>query len=269
MDDFNKRILEKLNNIEQLIQDQRSLGFGDAGQDRQFIYVKKERTHLWAFIKEDKPITAKSLSGYVVDLYRKEDDVPKLHIVMRTRDAEYVLCSGFETHFSRDVMAAIAQLTPQQAKRPLKVIPTVKEPKPGEAKSNKPQPVYANVLFDDRTLRTFDLKKQFSADELFIKAKLVLEGKAAPRPVAKPPALDSAPPTDMRDRTVGAPSGGGESVEGVKTETVDWKGFCQQYGVLPEVLMALAEELGLPMGKLNPRDSATLYQAAYSNFVRE
>ena len=99
---------------------------------------------------------------------------------MRTREAEYVLCSGFETHFSRDVMAAIAQLTPELAKRPIKIVPTVKESptKPGDG-SRGHQPVYANCISaTGSTIRTFQMKQDFTAFELFGKAIAVLSSKS-------------------------------------------------------------------------------------------
>lgn len=242
-EEISNQLIQRIELLERIILDQGSLGLS---QGRQFIYIQKTKTSAWTFIATDEPVNATSITGYIVDIYRKEDDVPKLHIVIRTRKAEYVLCSGFETHFSRDVMAAIAQLKPQQLKRPLKIVPTVKEPKPGEKQSNH-QPVYANVLLDDQTIRTFQLKKDLSAQDLFQRAIAVLKGKTQSNQSKASSAL--------------APQEEG------KSQPVDWKVFCRQYGVFPEALKELATELGLPQGKLNPTQSAQLYDAAWKKFV--
>jgi hypothetical protein len=243
-----QQVIQKLEQLEHIIFDQGTLGLS---QGRIFVYVQKAKQSLWTFIASDEPVNAVSITGYMIDLYRKQDEVPKLHIVIRTRDAEYVLCSGFETHFSRDVMAAIAQLTPAQAKRPIKIVPTIKEPKPGE-KTAQHQPVYANVLLDNRTIQTYRLKKDLSADELFQKAIAVLNGKTV------------NPPPGLNDKPTPASSTLNQEVE---PSPVNWKGFCQQYGISPDQLKAIAHELNLPMGKLNPGQSAALYQEAYNRFA--
>ena len=130
-------LLQRIEQLEKIIFDQGTLGLS---QGRQFIYIQKSKTSLWSFIATDTPVEATSITGYIKDLYRKEDDVPKLHIVVRTREAEYVLCSGFETHFSRDVMAAIAQLRPRATEAAFKNYPHgQRNPKQGE-KTNRHQP---------------------------------------------------------------------------------------------------------------------------------
>ena len=247
--------------LEQMIRDQGTLGLT---YGRRFIYIQQTKggkghgPSLWSFIAEDEPVKATALTGYVIDLYRKEDDIPKLHVVVQTRDEEYVLCSGFETHFSRDVMAAIAQLTPEQACRPLKIVPCLKDvQRQGAGDRSFKKPIYANVLLDDKTIYTHTLKKQFSADALFLKAQRVLSGQTGPMVEPK------ASPTPDEVVVSRSPH---PSVT-VEAQSVDWKAFCRQHGILPGVLKALAQELGLPMEKLNPRQSALLYHQAYARFV--
>ena len=63
-------------------------------------------------------------------------------------------------------------------------------------------------------------------------------------------------------------SHGESETTGMQVESVDWKGFCRQWhNVQKQALISLAKELGLPMGKLDPRQSALLYHQAYSRFV--
>jgi hypothetical protein len=309
-----EHLTQRVQSLEQMIRDQGLLGLT---QGRRFIYIQNTKRSLWAFIDTDEPVPAVALTGYVTDLYRKEDEVPKLHVVVRTREDEFVLCSGFETHFSRDVMAAIAQLTPEQAHRPLKIVPCLKELKKAEAEADKTvkKPVYANVLLDDRTIYTGQLKQQLSAEELFAKAQAVLKGitptlapgatvtKGAERTTS--PVIQSASPSSVKPTAVPRPTpaiakteaplpmvakvetsapvasiDSGTTASGttaletkspestVKPSAIDWKSFCQQYGILPMALKALAQDLGLPMGKLNANQSARLYQQAYSRFVQ-
>lgn len=250
----------QIQELKQIIQDQGTLGFT---QGRRFIYIQNTKRSLWSFIANDEPVDAVALTGYIIDLYRKEDEIPKLHIAIRTREEEFVLCSGFETHFSRDVMAAIAQLTPQQIRRPLKIMPCLKEIKKADQikDAGVKKPVYANVLLDDKTLYTYQLKQKLSADELFVQAQTVLHNGAISHQSipSKPQAVNA--------KAIAKPKSTPSSASSHKA--VDWKAFCCQYGVLPGALKALAQELGLPIGKLNTQQSATLYQHAYSRFVRE
>ena len=235
---------------------------------RRFIYIQNTKRSLWSFIADDEPVKAVALTGTVIDLYRKDDDVPKLHVVMQTREGDYVLCSGFETHFSRDIMAAIAQLTPEQAKYPLKVVPCLKDVKRAGAQENNSlkKPVYANVLLDKQTLYTHKLKQKFSADELFLQAQEILRGK--PQSVTEKPVIKQASPVQDAHITPAEMTVTSASKLPVSTmDSVDWQAFCRQHEILPGVLKALAQELGLPMDKLNPRQSAMLYHQAYARFV--
>ena len=266
-DQLIQHLSAQVQRLEQIIQDQGTLGLNHG---RRFIYIQNTKRSLWSFIADDEPVKAVALTGYVIDIYRKEDDVPKLHVVMRTRDEDYVLCSGFETHFSRDVLAAIAQLTPEQALRPLKIVPCLKDIKRAKGKEETPlkKPVYANVLLDEQTLYTYQLKKKFSADELFCKAQAVLNGNTDEQQLKavskRPKSLNITQFSASQPK----PSQVIEPDNTTKTlDSVDWKGFCRQHGILPGVLKALAQELGLPMGKLNPRQSALLYHQAYARFV--
>ncbi len=226
-----EQILAKLNRLEQLILYHGMLGFSGG---RRFVYVQSTKQGLWSDIATDEPITAKALTGYLLELHRKEDTVPKLHVTIKTRDEEVVLCSGFETNFSRDIMAAIAQLSPEQIAAPIKVVPQLIE------KPKKGQPYVAgNVIsvLDDRVIYTQHVKAQNNADQLFVKA----QAKLSPQP----PKLKAVAP---------AP----------KSEPVDWKALCQQYNILPPVIKAIACELGLPERDLNAAQSARLFHALQS-----
>lgn len=306
-----EHLTQRVQSLEQVIRDQGLLGLT---QGRRFIYIQNTKRSLWAFIDNDEPVPAVALTGYVTDIYRKEDEIPKLHVVVRTREDEFVLCSGFETHFSRDVMAAIAQLTPEQAHRPLKIVPCLKELKKAEADVDKTvkKPIYANVLLDDRTIYTGQLKQQLSPEELFEKAQVVLkgtrsvstamattksvEGKSVegtrptssvlksvstsatglktaeslhPEPVTAKPSVPALVATVEKSAPLASIAGELPPSESTVTSlAIDWKSFCQQYGILPMALKALAQDLGLPMGKLNANQSARLYQQAYAKFVQ-
>ena len=257
-------LFQKIDQLQQIIQDQGTLGLTHG---RRFIYIEKTKKSVWAFVDTDEPVDAIALTGYITEIYRKEGDHPKLHIVMRTREEEFVLCSGFETHFSRDVMAAIAQLTPELAKRPIKIVPTVKEsPAKSGAERKGHQPVYANCISaTGSTIRTFQMKRDYSAAQLFEKAIVVLSSKSEFQGFQRVH-VSATPCTESRDYV--RETQPVQAVSTPKTESVDWKAFCQQYGVLPGALKALATELGLPQGKLNPSQSATLYQAAYGRWGR-
>lgn len=258
-------LMAQVKHLEQLIQDQGTVGLTHG---RRFIYIQNTKRSLWNFIADDEPVNAVALTGYITDLYRKDDEIPKLHVVVRTREEEFVLCSGFETHFSRDVMAAIAQLTPAQAHRPLKIIPCLKEIKTRNASLDQSikKPVYANVLLDEQTLYTHKLKQQFSADELYVKAREVITGQPETSAEGRHPIAQGTEPVSMMRSSNTTPTSP-QSSTAPASESVDWKAFCQQYGIFPGVLKSLAQELGLPLGKLNPRQSALLYQQAYSRFV--
>jgi hypothetical protein len=118
-------------------------------------------------------------------------------------------------------------------------------------------------VIDNQTIQTYTLKRAFTANQLFDKACTKLSN-----PKSKP----LTPPVELRAHQAKKPKPTNNQQpvnQSTKVNSVDWKAFCRQHGILPGVLKALAQELGLPMGKLNASQSATLYQHAYTRFVME
>lgn len=278
-----QQILAELREIKTRLKYQNRLGLSGG---RKYIAIEADKKSLWHYCDDDgTPVEATILTGYIKRIKRKEGDYPKLHIFIEA-DYDYVLVSGFSTHFSRQAMAAIASMSPQQL-----ALPVIIKPDTGndDGKTKGKKPVFCNIIQDGRTIRSGQFGTR-DADELYQMAIAVLESgntvnpskgmasKPKPRQVATqatakipPPGLDddaSLPPIPpMKENEPVSASGGGAVETGVQVQSVDWKAFCKQHDILPEVLKALAQELGLPMGKLNPRQSAYLYHQAYARFV--
>lgn len=244
-----KKLQSQVSHLQEMILDQGRLGLSDG---RKFIYIKKEKKCLWRFIADDEPIYQKAITGYVIDFYRKEDETPKLHVVLRTQEAEYVLCSGFESHFSRDILAAIATLKPHHLRRALKIVPSSKDaPQPKQGEKTIHMPVYANVLLDDKTIKTYQMKSQYTAQQLYEMAKVVL--------------TNSAVRTGLGDSTaIAKPKSHDDSLPPI----VDWNDFLDQLGVSGNQFRAFAVSKNYPASSkdLTPEQSRKLQQLALEHF---
>jgi hypothetical protein len=272
-----QQILEKLNSIETRLKYQSRLGLSGG---RKYIAIEADKKSMWHYCDDDgTPIEENVLTGYIKRIERKDGDNPKLHIFVEA-DYEYVLVSGFSTHFSRQAMAAIASMSSQQLSLPVIIKPDTGN---DDAKTKGKKPVFCNIIQDGRTIRSGQLGTR-DAEELYQMAIAVLSGvgnQSTPErkqrfdrvhvsdtlrshsrdyvPAnSKPPGLDDEQPP-MKAIAPNA--------SGMQSQPVDWKAFCKQYRVAPKALKELATELGLPQGKLNPTQSAQLYAAAWKKFV--
>ena len=253
-----QRVLEELKEIKTRLKYQNRLGLSGG---RKYIAIEADKKSLWHYCDDDGTIIDETiLTGYI--------------------DYEYVLVSGFSTHFSRQAMAAIASMSSQQL-----ALPVIIKPDTGndDSKTKGKKPVFCNLIQDGRTIRSGQLGTR-DAEELYQMAIAILSGVGganqvsksrnqptrSPQPVReRPPALDDALPPIPPMQAIAPDFDEGEVSASMGQQSVDWKAFCKKHEILPGVLKALAQELGLPMGKLNPRQSALLYHQAYAKFVRE
>ncbi|MEM9137330.1 MAG: hypothetical protein AAGB01_08280 [Cyanobacteria bacterium P01_F01_bin.42] len=249
---------------------------------RKYIAIEADKKSFWHYCDDDgTPVEETILTGYIKRIERRDGDYPKLHIFVEA-DYEYVLVSGFSTHFSRQAMAAIASMSSGQLSLPVVIKPDLGK---DDAKAKGKRPVFCNIIQEGHTIRSGQLGTR-DAEELYEMAIAAFQGDKAAKPkltevpsvptkrtVRKPssplptasnaPSLDLPPIPPMKTPSMVT----SQSKSRVKTESVDWKAFCQQHGIFPGVLKSLAQELGLPMGKLNPSQSAKLYTAAWNRFV--
>jgi hypothetical protein len=106
------------------------LGFSDSGR----IYCNRQHGSLWYRLDSDRnpvPITSATLTGYLIGLefprvQRRGKEEVKLRAVIRA-DGTYTLECGYNSHFSKGLLAAIASLTPGQLRRPITI-----RPQPGD-----------------------------------------------------------------------------------------------------------------------------------------
>ncbi|WP_341528481.1 hypothetical protein WKK05_03815 [Nostoc sp. UHCC 0302] len=99
----------------------------DAGSCK--VYCNRHNKSLWYTLSNDEPvaITQTALTGYLRELkFEKSDrngeEKCKLLISIQA-DKLYILESGYDTHFSKSILAAVALLTPQQLYSPVTIQP--------------------------------------------------------------------------------------------------------------------------------------------------
>jgi hypothetical protein len=101
----------------------------DAGSCK--IYCNRQHGGLWYKLNgEPSAVPQTALTGYLKELRfenteRRKKETCKLLITIQA-DRTYILESGYDTHFSKCILAAIATLTPQQLYSPITL-----QPQPG------------------------------------------------------------------------------------------------------------------------------------------
>ncbi|HYW18472.1 MAG TPA: hypothetical protein VE956_04015 [Nodularia sp. (in: cyanobacteria)] len=95
------------------------------------IYCNRQHGGLWYKLNgEPSDIPQTALTGYLKELRfenteRRKKESCKLLITVQA-DRTYILESGYDTHFSKSILAAIATLTPEQLYSPITL-----QPQPG------------------------------------------------------------------------------------------------------------------------------------------
>jgi hypothetical protein len=150
------------------VQQQPTLGFNNG---REYIIIERDKTALWHRFENEEPtpIHFKVLKGYFTRVAHVEKEYPKLHVFIAA-DQEYVLVTGFETHFAREILAAIASLSPQDLADPVIIKPDIGSDS-GESKRHKP--VFCNVIHQGRVVKPGALR-DLDIQQLFQRACLVL-----------------------------------------------------------------------------------------------
>jgi hypothetical protein len=239
------------------VRQQSTLGFGNG---RDYIIIERDKNILWHRFENDEPvpIKAKVLKGYIKQVVYVDKEYPKLHVFIEG-DREYVLVTGFETHFSRELLAAIATLTPEALTHPVIIKPDVGE---GESKH---KPVFCNVIHQGRTIKPGTLRNM-DIQQLFQRAEAVLRGDA-PEAI-KAPRESREPITDRQPISSGQPYGQASpaAIMQLAPAAVDWKKVCHDLHITPQDLKAVAWSLNLPEGKLTRSQTGQLYQAVYQRY---
>ena len=150
------------------VRQQSTLGFSDG---REYIIIERDKTALWHRFEDDRPVPIlfQVLKGYLRDIAHVEKEYPKLHVFIEA-DRDYVLVTGFETHFSREILAAIAALSPEALTEPVIIKPDTGS-ETGESKRHKP--VFCNMIQQGRVVRPGPLR-DLEIQQLFQRACLVL-----------------------------------------------------------------------------------------------
>ena len=97
------------------------------------IYCNRQHSSLWYTLTNGEPIpvTATALTGYLKELrFEQTERRGKLcHKLIATIQADrvFLLESGYDTHFSKGMLAAVALLAPRQLLQPITI-----QPQPGD-----------------------------------------------------------------------------------------------------------------------------------------
>lgn len=240
-----KTLKQELSVLRSQLGQQLTLGFNNG---RNYIIIERDKGFLWHRFEDDQPVPIKEklLKGYIKRVAFIDKEYPKLHVFIQG-DREYVLVTGFETHFSRELMAAIASLRPEDLMYPVIIKPDTGSEE-GESKS-KHKPVFCNVIHRGHTVKPGSLRNM-DIQQLFQRAEAVLKGDRVTQSTQLPSRVQQTKPAAQIP------------------QFVDWPGVCQDLGISSGQLKAVAKELGLPHGKLSRSQAGQLYQAVYGRFGR-
>ena len=138
---------------------------------REYIIIERDKAALWHRFENDQPVPIhfQVLKGYLKDIAYVEKEFPKLHIFIAA-DKEYVLVTGFETHFSREILAAIASLSPEDLTDPVLIKPDMGR---DSSESRRHKPVFCNVIHRGRVVKPAALR-DLDIQQLFQRACAVL-----------------------------------------------------------------------------------------------
>lgn len=100
----------------------------DAGSCK--IYCNRQHGHLWYCLDADRnpqPITATALTGYLKELRFEQTERrgKPCHKLLATIQADrtYILESGYDTHFSKGLLVAVALMTQELLLSPITIQP--------------------------------------------------------------------------------------------------------------------------------------------------
>lgn len=110
-----------------LLRQQQTLGFGESPRPR-FIYCNRSNNCLWYWLNDARevvPIAETALTGMIEKLEfkqveRRGKDTWKVHLHVKA-DCRYVLEAGYDSNFSKSLLAALATLSPQQLQQPVTI----------------------------------------------------------------------------------------------------------------------------------------------------
>lgn len=265
------------------VRQQPMLGFSDG---RDYIIIERDKNILWHRFEGEEPIPIKSkiLKGYLKRVIYIDKEYPKLHVFIEG-DREYVLVTGFETHFARELLAAIVTMKLEDLNYPVIIKPDTGN----DDSKSKHKPVFCNVIHRGKTVKPGALRNQ-DIHQLFKQAEAILQyplvrssvqpepldsdrqngvgsagpsqyGKVAqfPQPQssrsAPTPELPNLPPTPLQ-----------RAADPVQQSAVDWVAVCQDLHISSKQLKEVARRLQLPHGKLTQAQSAQLYQTVYQQY---
>ncbi len=239
-------LADQLRSLSKDVRVQPMLGLSDG---RMYIFIERDKGVLWHTFEDEEPVPihSKVLRGYVAQVFKKEGDYAKLHVHING-DREYVIVTGFETYFGRELLAGICTLTEQQLQRPVVIKPDTGK---DEGKS-KHKPVFCNLISDGRLVKP-GTRRNMDINVLFQQAQEALGQKPTAAPA---PARISVVPSP----TKAAPS--------VAQESVNWQKVCADLNITTAQLLKVARQLKLPHGKLNRSQSAQLYQEIYQEYAQ-
>ncbi|MEO0377841.1 MAG: hypothetical protein AAF329_25245, partial [Cyanobacteria bacterium P01_A01_bin.17] len=103
-----RSLQQQVRTLQTEVRQQSTLGFSDG---RDYIIIERDKNILWHRFENDEPVPIKSkiLKGYIRRVAFIDKEYPKLHVFIEG-DREYVLVTGFETYFARELLAAIGTL---------------------------------------------------------------------------------------------------------------------------------------------------------------
>ena len=280
-------LAEETKSLRHEVKETRSLGLSH-GWFR--LIVERDGNNVWhTFNEHDEKINVPqtSLKGYITGikhLPESENSHERLHMMV-TGDREYLISTGFNTYFAKELMAAIATMNSDQLQRPVTIRADI-----GDPSKTKNKPIFANVISDRRLIKPDGLRNR-EALKLFKMAQEKLTGKeqttrpqstpSSPRPSkaagpqstttkAKPQTKATAAPKatttrpQRQTKKLSRPATPQVPAAPLQKSRVDWEKFKADNNMTSKELIKIAKDQGAitPEGKFIPAKEPDVYQAA-------
>jgi hypothetical protein len=143
------QLIEQLRRIADAQAPPKKLGFGEAPKTTRYVFCNRKHGGVWYSLNDQsQPVNIEhpALTGYIRKLefketIRREEKSHKLHCYIEA-DRMYVLESSATAHFSKGLMSAIAQVTPDELKEPITIHP--------QASTENGEVLFCNLYQGDR-----------------------------------------------------------------------------------------------------------------------
>jgi hypothetical protein len=135
--------------VAEAIAPKQTLGFGSAPKAEVWIFCNRDKGGLWYLLDNQSQsvnIEHSALTGYIrkvefKKVIRRDKEVDKFYCIIEG-DQRYILESGSSVHFTKGILSAIAEMSEEQLKQPISIVPS--------ASTQNEEVLFANIYQNEK-----------------------------------------------------------------------------------------------------------------------